>query len=153
MSKRNHSLIYFHKSWTSLHLSFDFFTPQIGVLHRLLQGFNSLRSFKFSMIDFNPSLTFSGHCFRCGNKQGSLRLIMTGTAFCVQHTIFPSAHTSGFTFARLMGEKVQTPYSWKRKPGPCPVYPSPDRVSETLAGSETREETAESPSSSLKDDK
>ena len=46
----------FHKP--SLHLSFDFSIPKIGVLHGLLQGINSPRSFKFSVMGFNPSLNF-----------------------------------------------------------------------------------------------
>ena len=108
MSKRNHSLIYFHKSWTSLHLSFDFFTPKIGVLRGLLQGINSPCSFKFSMIGFNPSLTsgFSGYCFLCGNKCGSLSLTTTGIVFCGQPTDFPSTHTLGlFTFCSTKGRE------------------------------------------------
>ena len=92
-----------HKSWTSLHLSFDFFTPKIGVLHRLLQGINSSCSFKFSMMGFNSSLTsgFNGYCFWCGNKWGSLSLIRKGTTFCAQPTVFISAHTLGFTFSSV----------------------------------------------------
>ena len=42
-----------HKSWTSLYLSFDFFTPKIGVVYGLLQEINSPCSFKFSMMSFN----------------------------------------------------------------------------------------------------
>ena len=40
-----------------------FFTPKIGVLYGLLQGINSPRFFKFSMMGFNSSLIsgFSGH--------------------------------------------------------------------------------------------
>ena len=80
------------KSWTSLCLSFDFFTRKIGVLHGLLEGINSPCSFKFSMIAFNFFLTsgFRGYCFWCGNRWGSLSLIMTGTAFCVLPTVFTS---------------------------------------------------------------
>ena len=88
------------KSWTSLHLSFDFFIPKIGVLHGLLQGINSPCSFKFSVMDFNPSLTsgFNGYYFLCGNKCRSLSLTTTGIAFCARPTDFPSAHILDFTF-------------------------------------------------------
>ena len=60
------------------------FIPKIGVLHGLLQGTNSPCFFKFLMMGFNPSLTsgFSGYCFLCGNKSGSLSLTTTGIAFC-----------------------------------------------------------------------
>ena len=76
------------------------FIPKIGVLHGLLQGTNSPSSFKFSMMGFNPSLTsgFSGYCFLCGNKSGSLSLTTTGIAFCAQPTDFPTAYTLGLTF-------------------------------------------------------
>ena len=77
--------------------------PKIGVLHGLLQGNNSPCSFKFSMMGFNPSLTsgFSGYCFLCGNKCGSLSLTTTGIAFCAQLTDFPSAHILGCTFCSI----------------------------------------------------
>ena len=96
-----------HKSWISLHSSLDFFTPKIGVLHGQLQGISCPWSFKFSVIGFNPSLIsgFSGYCFWCGNRWGSLHLIKTGTAFCVWSTIFPSAHTLGFTFCSINGRE------------------------------------------------
>ena len=76
------------------------FIPKIGVLHELLQGTNSPCSFKFLMMGFNPSLTsgFSGYCFLCGNKSGSLSLTTTGIAFCAQPTDFPTAYTLGLTF-------------------------------------------------------
>ena len=72
-------------------------------MHILLQGINSPCSFKFSIRSFNPSLTsgFSGYCFLCGNKFGSLILKTTGIAFSVQPTDFPSAHTLGFTFCSI----------------------------------------------------
>ena len=96
-----------HKSWTSLHLSFDLFISKIGVLHRLLQGITSPSSFKFSMMDFNPSLTsgFGGYCSLCGNKCGSLSLTTTGIAFCARPTVFPSAHTLGFIFCSISGRE------------------------------------------------
>ena len=96
-----------HKSWTSFHLSFDFFTPKIGVLHGLFHGINSPCSFKCSMMGFNLSLTlgFSGYCFWRGNRWGSLSLIMTGTAFCAQSTIFPLVHNLGFTFCSINGKE------------------------------------------------
>ena len=96
-----------YKSWTSLHLPFDFFIPKIGVLNGLLQGTNSPCSFKFLMMSFNPPLTsgFSGYCFLCGNKCGSLILTTTGIAFCAQPTDFPSAHTLGFTFCSIKGKE------------------------------------------------
>ena len=95
------------KSWTSLHLPFDFFIPKRGVLQGLLQGINSPCSFKFSMMGFNPSLTsgFSGYCFLCGNKCGSLSLTAIGIVFCAQSTDFPSAHTLGFTFCSIKGKE------------------------------------------------
>ena len=95
------------KSWTSFYLPFDFFMPKIGVLHGLLQGFNSPCSFKFSMMGFNPSLTsgFSGYCCLWGNKCGSLSLTTTGIAFCARHTDFPSAHTLEFTFCSIKGKE------------------------------------------------
>ena len=98
---------YIHKSWTSLHSSCDFFTPKTGVLHRLLQGMNSPCSFNFSMMGFNSSLTsgFSGYCFWCGNRLVSLSLITTGTAFFVQPTVFPWAHTLGFTLCSINGRE------------------------------------------------
>ena len=107
MSKRTTASFIIHKSWTSFHLSFDFFTPKIGVLHGLLHGINSPCSFKFSMMGFNPFLTsgFSGYCFWCGNRWGSLSLIMTGTTFCAQSTIFSSVHNLGFTFCSINGKE------------------------------------------------
>ena len=95
------------KSWTSLHLPFDFFIPQIGVLQGLLQEINSPCSFKFSRMGFNPFLTsgFSGYCFLCGNTCGSLSVTTTGIAFCAQRTDFPSAHTLGFTFCSTKGRE------------------------------------------------
>ena len=91
-----------HKSWTSLHLSSNFFTPKIGLLYGLLQGINSPCSFKFSMMGFNPFLTSgsSAYCFWCTNRWGSLSLKTTGTTFCVQPTV-PSAHTLGITFCSV----------------------------------------------------
>ena len=73
------------------------------MLHGLLEGFNSPCSFKFPMMGFNPSLTsgFSGYCFLCGNKCGSMSLTATGIAFCAQPTDFPSAHTLGFTLCSI----------------------------------------------------
>ena len=64
-------------------------------------------SFQFSMIGFNPSLTsgFSGYCFLCGNKCGSLSLTTTGIAFCARPTDFPSVHTLGFTFCSIKGRE------------------------------------------------
>ena len=95
------------KSRTSLHLTFDFCIPKIRMLHGLLQGINSPCSFKFSMMSFNPSYTsgFSGYCFLCGNKCGSLSLTTTGIALCAQPTDFPSAHTLGFTFCWTRGRE------------------------------------------------
>ena len=152
-----------HKSWTSLHLSFDFFYTKIGMLHGslllllnrfshvrlcatpemaahqappslgfsrqehwsglpfpssmherekwkwsrsvvsetqrphglqptrllhgLLWGINSPCSFKFSMMGHNSSTSgFSEYCFWCGNRWGSLILIMTETAYCAWHS-------------------------------------------------------------------
>ena len=77
------------------------------MLHGLLQGNNSPCSFKFSLMGFNPSLTsgFSGYCFLCGNKCGSLSLTTTGIAFCAQPTGFPSAHILGFTFCSTKGRE------------------------------------------------
>ena len=105
-----------HKSWTSLHLPFDFFIPKIGVLHGLLQGINCPCSFKFSMMGFNPSLTsgFSGYCFLCGSKCWSLSLTTTGIAFCAQPTDFPSAHTLGFTFCSIKGREREGSIFMKR---------------------------------------
>ena len=79
------------------------------MLQGLLQGINSLCSFKFLMMGFNPSLTsgFSGYCFLCGNKCGSLNLTTTGTAFCAQPTGFPSAHILGFTFCSTTGRESE----------------------------------------------
>ena len=59
------------------------------------------------MMAFNSSLTsgFCGYCFWCGNRLGSLSLIMTGTAFCAQPTVFPLAHTLGFTLCWINGRK------------------------------------------------
>ena len=59
------NLFIIRKSWTSLHLPFDFFIPKIGVLHGLLQGINSPCSFEFTMMGFNPSLIsgFREYCF------------------------------------------------------------------------------------------
>ena len=96
-----------HKSWTSLHLPFDLFIPERGVLHGLLQGSNSHCSFKFSMMGFKPSLSsgFSGYCFLCGNKCGSLSLTTTEIAFCARPTDFPSVHTLGFTFCSIKGRE------------------------------------------------
>ena len=73
------------------------------MLQGLLQGINSPCSFKFLMMSFNPSLTsgFSGYCFLCGNKCGSLSLTTTRIAFCARPTDFPSAHTLGFTFCSI----------------------------------------------------
>ena len=95
------------KSRTSLHLTFDFCIPKIRMLHGLLQGINSPCSFKFSMMSFNPSYTsgFSGYCFLCGSKCGSLSLTTTGIALCAQPTDFPSAHTLGFTFCSTKGRE------------------------------------------------
>ena len=77
------------------------------MLQGLLQGINSPCSFKFSMMGFNPSFTsgFSGYCFLCGNKCGSLSLTTTGITFCAQPTDFPSAHTLGFTFCSIKGRE------------------------------------------------
>ena len=96
-----------YKSWTSLHLPFDFFISKKGVLQGLLQGINSPCSFKFSMMGFNPSLTsgFSGYCLLCGNKCRSLSLTTAGIAFCVRPTDFPSSHTLGFTFYSTKGRE------------------------------------------------
>ena len=136
------------KSWTSLHLPFGFFIPKMGALHGVLKEINSPSSFKFSMIGFNPSLTsgFSGYCFLCGNKCGSLSLTAIGIVFCARHTDFPSAHTLGFTFCSTKGRKGRAPYSWKQRHGPCSVYPSPKGVREILARSETRVKIAQNPS-------
>ena len=84
-----------HKSWASLRLSFDFFTPKIGVLHELLQGISCPCSFKFSMIGFNPSLTsgIRGYYFWYGNMCESLTLTSTGIAFCVQPSFYISSHS------------------------------------------------------------
>ena len=84
-----------HKSWASLHLSFDFFTPQIGVLHELLQGINCPCFFKFSMIGFNTSLTSDsrGYYFWCGNMCGSLSLTSPGITFCVQPSFYISPYS------------------------------------------------------------
>ena len=119
-----------HESWISHHLSFDFFTPKVGVLRGLLQGINSPCSFKFSMISSNPYLTsdFRGYCFWCGKMCRSLSLTVTGTAFCARPTVFPSAHTLGFIFCSINGEKVRAPYSWKQRHGSWSVYPSPKGV-------------------------
>ena len=63
--------------------------------------------FKLSVMGVNPSLTsgFSGYCFLCGNKCGSLSLTATGIAFCAQLTDFPTAHTLGFTFCSTKGKE------------------------------------------------
>ena len=100
--------------------------------------------------DFAHSLTivFSGYCFWCENRWGSLSLIAKGTVFCTKPS-FPSAHTLGFIFCSL---KEWVPYSWKQRPDHCSVYPSPEGVRETLAWLETHEKTDQSPSCSLKDD-
>ena len=97
------------KSRTSLHLTFDFCIPKIRMLHGLLQGINSSCCFKFSMMGFNLSLTsgFSGYCFLCGNKCGSLSLTTTGIALCAQPADFPSAHTLGFTFRSIKGREMK----------------------------------------------
>ena len=59
------------------------------------------------MMGFNPSLTsgFSGYCFLCGNKCGSLSLTTTGIAFCARPTDFPSAHTLGYAFCSTKGRE------------------------------------------------
>ena len=59
------------------------------------------------MMGFNPSLTsgFSGYCFLCENKCGSLSLTTTGIAFYAPPTDFPSAHTLGFTFCSIKGRE------------------------------------------------
>ena len=44
-----------------------------------------------------------------------------------------------------MREKEQAPYSWKQRPGPCSVYPSPEGMRETLAWIKIREKIAQSP--------
>ena len=77
-------------SSSSLYLLFDFFIFKIGVLQGLLQGINSPCSFTFLMMGFNPSLTsgFSGYCFLCGNKCGSLSLTATGIALLLDSQIF-----------------------------------------------------------------
>ena len=105
--KGNTASLIIHKSWTSLYLLFDIFTPKIRVLHGLLQGVNSPCSFKFSVMCFNLSLTsdFSGYCFWCGKWWGSLSLIKTGAAFSAWLTVFPSAHTLEFTFCLINGRK------------------------------------------------
>ena len=98
------------KSWTSLHLSFDFFTPKIEVLYELLQAINSPSSFKFSMLVFNPSLTsdFRGYFFWCGNMCGSLSLPMTGIDFCIWPTVYPSVYTLRFTFYSINGRERES---------------------------------------------
>ena len=65
--------------------------------------------FKLSMMGFNPSLTsrFSGYCFLCGNKCGSLSLTMTRIGFCARPTDFPSAPTLGFTFCSIKGREME----------------------------------------------
>ena len=95
------------KSWASLHLPFDFFIPKIGVLLGLLEGINSLCSFNFSMMGFNPSLAsgFRRCCFFCGTKCGSLSLTTTGIAFCARPIDFPSALTLRFTCCSIKGRE------------------------------------------------
>ena len=102
--------------------------------------YSHLCFFKFSVMGFNPSLIsgFSGYCFLCGTKCGSLSLTTTGIAFCARPTDFRSAHTLGFT------------YSWKQRHGLCSVYPSPKGMRETLARSGTHVKIAQSPSYNLK---
>ena len=119
-----------HKSWTSLHLIFDVFTLKIGVLYELLQGINSSCSSKFSMMGFNPSLTsgFSGYCFLCGNKCGSLSLTTTGIAFCAQPTDFPSAHTLGFTFCSIKGREREGSIFMKTEAWTLLSIPLPKRA-------------------------
>ena len=105
-----------HKSWASLRLSFDFFTPKIGVLHELLQGISCPCSFKFSMIGFNPSLTsgIRGYYFWYGNMCESLSLTSTGIAFCVQPR-FTLAHTLGFIFCSTNGRERESSICMKTK--------------------------------------
>ena len=122
------------RTWTSFHLSFDFFTPQIGVLYVLLQGINSPSSFKCSMISFNPSLTlgFSEYCFWWGNRWGSLSLITTGTAFCAQPTVFPLAHTLGFTLCSINGREREVSTLMKIKAWTLLSIIPPQKVWERL---------------------
>ena len=128
------------KSWTSLHLPFDFFIIKTGVFYWLLQGTNSPCSFKFSMMGFNPSLTsgFSGYCFLCGNKCGSLSLTTTGIAFCARHTDFPSAHTLEFTFCSIKGREREGSIFMKTEAWTLLSISLPKGVREILARSETR---------------
>ena len=60
-----------------------------------------LISWEISTVRFHPFINFRGYWFWRGNKWGFLSLIMTGTTFCVQPTVFPSAHTLGFTFCSV----------------------------------------------------
>ena len=141
------------KSWTSHRLSFDFFTPKVGVLRGLLQGINSPCSFKFSMISFNPYLTldFRGYCFWCGKTCGSLSLTVTGIAFCARPTVFPSDHTLGFIFCSINGGEGEGSIFMKTEAWTLLSISIPQRGEETLAWSETHVRTAQSPSCSLED--
>ena len=91
--------------WPTVHRVTKSRTWLSDFTHGLLQGTNSPCSFKFLMMGFKPSLSsgFSGYCFLCGNKCGSLSLTTTGIAFCAWSTDFPSAHTLGFTFCSTKG--------------------------------------------------
>ena len=93
------------KSWTSLHLPFDFFIHKIGVLHGLLQGTNSPCSFKVLMMCFNPQPQVSMDTASYVEISGSLSLTTIGIAFCAWPTDFPSAHTLAFTVCSTKGRE------------------------------------------------
>ena len=75
------------------------------MLHGLLQGINSPRSFKFSVMGFNPSLTsgFSGYCFLCGNKCGSLSVNYRNRILCSTHRFSISPYSRIYIFFSIKG--------------------------------------------------
>ena len=122
------------RTWTSFHLSFDFFTPKIGVLYGLLQGINSPSSFKCSMIGFNPSLIsgFSEYCFWWGNRWGH-PLAVPGLPSLWQypllepHTWWPSPPVTGATVSdghcHLSWEPQPIPHKQRALQAPLSVGP------------------------------
>ena len=117
-------------------------------MHGLLQGINSLCSFKFSMMSFNPSLNsgFSGYCFLCGNKCGPLSLTATGIAFCARPTDFPSTYTLGFTLCSIQGREREGSIFMKTEAWTLLSIHTPQKkgVRETLAQSETHVKISQS---------
>ena len=100
-----------------------------------------LISWEISTVRFHLFINFRGYCFWHGNKWGSLSLIMTGTAFCVQPTVFPSAHTLGFTFCSVKNSRF---HIHENRGLDLAQYISLEELRETLAWFETQENSTES---------